>query len=245
MRNVFLVALLATSINAFAAEAGEALPAAAVQPAAQLDPVVVSKIKGTIAVDGDKARKVYAEFLASPSLTAALRSALSAQGYELVDVRDHADIAYIFDGAFQALRPATKRTAEIRVGDYAEKPDSLTTHSGRGFIVALSLNPLAVIAGTVMNTIGNASGAQDAVNGAVGDPDGKCVAKCDQWAYKQRNVVNLTRFADGRQVSTLACLTETTADTLLPSLLMAESMAGISKQAGFTLPADFPLKTKQ
>lgn len=246
MRRALLCVAAAASIHAVAADGVTVIPptVSVVRADAQPEPVVTSKITGSIDIDGDKARRLYVEFLASPALTHALRAALTAQGFNLVDVRDQADIAYVFDGAFQALRPATKRTAEIRMGDFAEKPSPLVTRSGRGLTVALSLNPFAMIAGTLANVIGNATGAQDAVNSAVGDPDGKCLTKCDSWAYKQRNTANITRFDHGRQVSVLANLTETTADVLVPSLLMTESMAGLAKQIGFTLPVDFPLTVK-
>lgn len=246
MRRILLSMVAATSIHAIAADAAAVEPPTVpvVQVDAQPEPVVANRITGSIDIEGDKARTLYVEFLASPSLTRALRAALSAQGYNLVDVLEQADIAYIFDGAFQAMRPATKRTAEIRMGDFVEKPGPLATRSGRGLTVALSLNPFAVIAGTLANVIGNATGAQDAVNSAVGDPDGKCLTKCDSWAYKQRNTANVARFDHGRQVSVLASLAEATADALVPSLLMSESMAGLAKHAGFSLPPNFPLPVK-
>lgn len=246
MRRILLSMVAATSVHAVAADPAAVEPPTVpvVQVDAQPEPVVATRITGSIDIAGDKAHTLYVEFLASPALTRALRAALSAQGYNLVDVREQADIAYIFDGAFQAMRPATKRTAEIRMGDFVEKPGPLPTHSGRGVTVALSLNPFAVIAGTLANVIGNATGAQDAVNSAVGDPDGKCLTKCETWAYRQRNTANIARFEHGSQVSVLASLTETTAAALVPSLLMAESMTGLAKHAGFTLPADFPLPVK-
>ena len=95
-------------------------------------------ITGRIDLTADRGRKVFIEFLASPKLTAAARASLASSGFELVDTREQADVVYELDGAFQALRPATRRTAEVRVGDYAENPAPLATKSGRGGSVMLS-----------------------------------------------------------------------------------------------------------
>lgn len=215
------------------------------QAAAGAEPAHSLTVTGMVNVEGDRMRKVYVEFLASPTLTAALRTALGGHGYHLVNTREQADLTYLFDGAFQAYRPATRRTGEIRAGDYAEKPGSLVTRSGRGVTIALSLNPLTVVAGTVINAIGNATGVQDAVNSTVGDPDGKCLTSCEQWAYKQRAVVKLTRYLGNEPVSSVACQVDTTADKLFPGKLIFESLMTISRQAAFTLPPDFPLQTEQ
>lgn len=243
MRPHFLVIfLLALASPGYAAETATTEPQLATDPTAAIVapaamPEITSSVKGAIDMTGDKERKVYVEFLASQKLTTVLRNAMTSEGYNLVDVREEADIAYILDGAFQAVRPATRRTAEIRVGEYAENPDSLKTKSGRGPSVALSLNPLAVLAGTIFRNVSNYSGAQDAVNSAVGDPDGKCLVKCDRWAYKQRNVVNLSRFVDGALKSTVVFQSEATTDPLVPSKLIAESLVSVSKQVGITLPS--------
>lgn len=176
-----------------AAAAGCALPALASSDAVPVDaPAAVAAapaaevkvaITGHIDLAADRGRKVFIEFLASPRLTAAVRASLASSGFELVDTREQADVVYELDGAFQALRPATRRTAEFRVGDYAENPAPLATKSGRGGSVMLSLNPLAMLVGTIASNVGNATGAQDSVNAATaGDPDGKCMSRCERGA---------------------------------------------------------------
>lgn len=204
-----------------------------------------NRLVGKIAPEGDKARKLYIEFNDSPALSKALQDTFKAQGYELADTKEQADIAYIFDGAFQAMRPATNRTAEIRLGEYAEHPEALKTKSGRGFAVALGLNPLAVVAGTVLQNVGNATGVQDAVNSTVGDPDGKCLAKCDQWAYKQRATVNIERYTDGKRASVIASVSETTEDSLDPDGLILASLQGLSQRLGLDLAAAYKPRSKQ
>jgi len=163
------------------------------------DPAAASEapatsVKCQLDIGADQGRAVFVQVMASPKLTAAARHALELRGILAVESRDQAEIVYEIDGAFQALRPATRRTAEVRLGDYAEQGAPLATKSGRGASVMLSLNPLAMLLGTLGSNVGNLSGAQDVVNTtAVGDPDGKCLVRCDGWRYKQRSVATLKR----------------------------------------------------
>jgi len=183
-------------------------------------------------VAADLGRTVYVEALASSHLTGVLRDALARRGLSLVASRDQATVVYELDGAFQALRPATQRRADIRLGGYAENPAPLTTKSGRGPSVMLSLNPLAILIGTIASNVGNATGAQDSVNAATaGDPDGKCLSKCDEWRYKQRNVVNLTRFGpDG--TATCSALATVEDAALRPAELIQTSLNALASAVG-------------
>jgi hypothetical protein len=212
--------------------AAEAVTASAANPAPAAVKVTVT---GRIDLAADRGRKVYIEFLASPKLTAAARAELLAQGFTLVDAREQADVVYELDGAFQALRPATRRTAEVRVGDYAENPAPLATKSGRGGSVMLSLNPLTMLIGTIASNVGNATGAQDSVNAATaGDPDGKCLSRCETWRYRQRNVVNLVRKADGEEQKCAVLATAEDAE-LLPARLIQSSLDGLGEAVGLRL----------
>lgn len=229
----------------FIAVAGIAAPALAnseaapsTEPAAAVAPApaeVTVAVTGRIDLTADRGRKVFVEFLASQKLTAAARAALAAQGFELVDTREQADVVFELDGAFQAQRPATRRTAEIRVGDYAENPAPLATKSGRGGSVMLSLNPLAMLIGTIASNVGNATGAQDSVNAATaGDPDGKCLSRCETWRYRQRNVVSLTRKAAGEEQKCVVLATAEDAE-LLPARLIQSSFDGLADAVGLRL----------
>lgn len=223
MRHFLFAALFACSLSALA---NSESPGAADAVAVPAEVKVV--VTGRVDLAADRGRKVYIEFLASPKLTAAARAALLAQGFELVDVRDQADVVYELDGAFQALRPATRRTAEVRVGDYAENPAPLSTKSGRGGSVMLSLNPLAMMIGTIASNVGNATGAQDSVNAATaGDPDGKCLSRCETWRYQQRNVVNLVRKASGEEQKCAALATAEDA-ALRPAELIQTSLDALA-----------------
>jgi hypothetical protein len=244
MRKLLIPMLLAAATAAWA-ESAQTDASSPVAQAPAAAPSIKNRLVGKIAPEGDNGRKLYVEFNDSPALSKALQDAFRAQGYELADSKVQADIAYIFDGAFQAMRPATNRTAEIRLGEYAEHPEALKTKSGRGFSVALGLNPLAVVAGTVLQNVGNATGVQDAVNSAVGDPDGKCLAKCDQWAYKQRATVNIERYADGRRASVIASVSETTEDGLDPDGLILASLQGLAGRLGLDLAGAYKPRSKQ
>ncbi|CAJ0902812.1 hypothetical protein R20233_04837 [Ralstonia sp. LMG 32965] len=218
------------------AETPSAVADAVTAPPATPTPAEVKvDVTGHIDLAADLGRKVYIEFLASPKLTAAARTALLAQGFTLVDAKDQADVIYELDGAFQALRPATRRTAEVRVGDYAENPAPLATKSGRGGSVMLSLNPLAMLIGTIASNVGNATGAQDSVNAATaGDPDGKCLSRCETWRYRQRNVVNLVRKAAGEEQKCAVLATAEDAE-LLPARLIQSSLDGLGEAVGLRL----------
>lgn len=231
MRPLVSLAFVLACVPALAADplpAPSSAPIAAPQSAAPVD-VVVS---GAFDAAADIGRPVYVEALASSRLTGALRDALARRGLSLVASRDQATVVYELDGAFQALRPATQRRAEIRLGDYAENPAPLTTKSGRGPSVMLSLNPLAILIGTIASNVGNATGAQDSVNAATaGDPDGKCLSKCDEWRYQQRNVVNLTRSGpDG--TATCSALATVEDAALRPAELIQTSLDALAGAIG-------------
>lgn len=233
MRHLLFAAAFALSLPALAnPDATSNTPDAAATP---VSAEVKVTITGPFDLFADRGRKVFVEFLASQKLTASARSALAAQGFELVDTREQADVVYELDGAFQAQRPATRRTAEIRVGDYAENPAPLATKSGRGGSVMLSLNPLAMLIGTIASNVGNATGAQDSVNAATaGDPDGKCLSRCETWRYRQRNVVNLTRKAAGDEQKCAVLATAEDAE-LLPARLIQSSFDGLADAVGLRL----------
>lgn len=215
-------------------------PAADAPAAAASTPAPEIKVRVSVApgIDGeaDKAVPLYVEFLASPRLTGDLRAALAGQGYRLVDSRGDAAVVYELDGAYQALRPATQRTAEVRAGTFAEKPDALETKSGRGPSVVLSLNPVALVLGNVLSNINPAREAMNA--GTAGDPDGKCLAKCEGWLYRQRAVINLTRIEGGRS-SRASSLASVEAPALGPGELFARSAEELAKATGLPLPAAF------
>ena len=233
MRHLFFVTAFALSLPVLAnPDATSNTPDVTLTPAP--DDVKVT-VTGAFNLSTDQGRKVFVEFLASPKLTTAAGAALAVQGFPVVEAREQADVVYELDGAFQALRPATRRTAEIRVGDYVENPASLVTKSGRGGSVVLSPNPLAMLIGTIASNVGNATGAQDVVGAAMtGDPDGKCLSRCETWRYRQRAVVNLTRKVAGEEQR---CAVLVTADdaALLPARLIQSSFDVLTDVVGLRL----------
>lgn len=192
-RALALAAVLAAAVAGCAAPNHQAAPDEQIR-------TTLSESPGGFDVAADRGKLVYLEFLASPTMTAELRGELAAAGFQLASSRELATVTYEFDGAFQALRPATGRTAEVRAGVYAEQPGPLATTTGRGPSVMFSLNPVAMVLGTLFSNVGDRTGARDATNKAtVGDPDGKCITKCDGWIYRQQAVVRLVRTEAERQ----------------------------------------------
>ncbi|MFN7570509.1 MAG: hypothetical protein ACK5TK_03480 [Betaproteobacteria bacterium] len=224
-------ALAIAALLTSAALAEEAAPAAAA-------PLVPPEVKIQLTVPSgfdpkaDRNKLLYAEFLASKKLTDSFRAGLVEQGYRLAATREEAAVVYEVDGAFQALRPATQRTAEIRAGEYAENPDELKTVSGRGASVMVSVNPLITIIGTILSNVGDGTGARDAINaGAVGDADGKCLAKCEGWVYRQRAVVNLKRSEGAASMHVLA-VSSVEARELVPAALLQRCAAELTAATG-------------
>jgi hypothetical protein len=193
------------------------------------------KPAGGFDLTADKGKLLFVEFVASATLTAELRQALEKSGYQLTKIRTLATVTYDLDGAFHALRPATSRTAEIRAGEFAEKPGRVLTKTGRGDSVALSLNPVVMILGTLFSNVGDRSGARDATNIAMaGDPDGKCLAKCDGWTYRQRAVISVLRTETGLTRTTSAT-GSIAANALQPAALFARCYVDLASATGMPL----------
>jgi hypothetical protein len=205
------------------------LPAVAAATAATAAEVKAA-ITGRIDLTADRGRKVFIEFPASPKLTAAARFA----GLQRLRAGGHprtGDVVYELDGAFQALRPATRRTAEVRVGDYAENPHPWPPKA----------------AGRLRDAVAEPAGHADrhdciqcrecnrraglGERGTVGDPDGKCLSRCETWRYRQRNVVNLTR-KEGSTEQKCSVLATAEDAELVPARLIQSSLAGLQEAAG-------------
>lgn len=224
-RAVGIAAILAAAI------AGCAAPMHQAAQSGQIQTTLTETPQG-FALAADRGKTVYVEFLASPALTASLRLDLAAAGYQIANSRELANVTYDIDGAFQALRPATGRTAEVRAGVYAEQPGHLATTTGRGPSVILNLNPVAMLLGTVFSNAGDRNGARDATNTAtVGDPDGTCLAKCGGWIYQQRAVVRIVR-TEGRYVITVAATSTLSAEVLQPASLFSASKSALANTTG-------------
>lgn len=190
---------------------------------------VTASVPQGFSLAADKARPVYVEFLASKRLTEELRNGMRAAGYNIAEAKDQAAVRYELDGAFQALRPGTGRTAEVRAGEYAEDPKTLKTKTGRGASVMVSFNPLVMLFGTIFSNVGDRAGARDAVNeSTTGDPDGKCLAKCEGWVYRQRAVLSLARL-DGAEVQRITATASTDAPTLAAAELLGSAGTELAK----------------
>ncbi len=235
--------LACTLALVFAGSASAQAPAADAAVAPEIKVNVTSTPAGfSVAADRDKL--VFVEFAASPALTAELRQALAAAGYQLADTRAQAGVSYDFDGAFQALRPATNRTAEVRAGEFAEGSGEVATKSARGKSFMVSANPVVTLLGTVFANAGNSTGARDATNIAtVGDPDGKCLAKCEGWIYRQRAVINVSR-TEGSAKQTTSALASIVAPGLQPGELFARAYADLAAATGLPTTGRFAARVK-
>lgn len=182
---------------------------------------------------------VFASFEGSPALTDAIRKGLAGAGYRLADSEARATEILRFDGAFQALRPGTRRTAELRAGPYAEKPGPVPTRSGRGGQMMLSGNPLTMVVGTIGQNVGDATSMQDRFNRmTVGDPDGICLStNCTSWEYQQRAVIIVEHERRGGAAQKFASTARTQTRALVPAQLLQAALDDIS--AGLQVPVQF------
>lgn len=244
--------ILAFGIPAFACADETVAPSNA--PQADEAPVVAKDnvkdrvkvtVTGTVDFAADKGKTIYAEFVSSDKGTRALKEALSAAGYTLAASRDEANLVYVVDGAFQALRPTTQRTAEMRAGEYVENPAPPKTKSGHGPTLKVG-GLFTMIVGTVLENAATYSGARDAINlAASGDPDGACLANCDGWKYQQSSVINFKRIEQGEERKVLV-ISEVVADELVPAVLFQSSLSGLEVAAGIGFGAilgEAPVKT--
>lgn len=249
MKIAFLIlALLSLPTVVFAGEspADTAASEMAESPVPQKPTVHVKvTVSGAVDIVADKAKTIYAEFVSSDKATNALRTAFTAAGYTLASSRVEANVVYVVDGAFQALRPATQRTAEIRAGEYVEKPEPPKTKSGKGPTLVVG-DLFTTIVGTIGENLGTLTGVRDAFNNAVvGDPDGKCLANCYNWKYQQSSVINIKRIVQGEE-RTMTLIAEAITEDLVPSLLFQNSLQGLENAAGIKLDAvlgETPAKT--
>ena len=236
IRAAALAAILAAAVAGCAAPADQAGQAGQIRTA-------MTETPPGFQLAADRGKVIYIEFLASPTLTAALRRDLAAAGYQLAASRELASVTYDIDGAFQALRPATGRTAEVRAGVYAEQPGPVATTTGRGPSVMLSLNPVAMLLGTVFSNAGDRTGARDGTNTAtVGDPDGKCLAKCDGWLYRQRASMKVTR-TENNSKQTILVISENESPSPTPSKLFESAFSEMNVR--FELPAVNPFRDQK
>ena len=233
IRVVALAAVLAAAV------AGCAAPS----PQAGQIRTTLTETPASLDLAADRGKAVYVEFLASPATTAALRRDLVAAGFQLAASRELATVTYEIDGAYQALRPATGRTAEVRAGVYIEQPGPVATTTGRGPSLMLSLNPLAMLLGTVFSNAGDRTGARDGTNTAtVGDPDGKCLAKCDGWLYRQRASMKVTR-TENNSKQTILVISENESPSPTPSKLFESAFSEMNVR--FELPAVNPFRDQK
>lgn len=217
---------------AMAAMVATTLAKAEEQAPASPDIKATATVPPGLDLAADKNKTVYVEFLGSKRLTDEVRAAMRSAGFSLADSKDAAEVRYELDGGFQALRPGTGRTAEVRAGDYAEDPKSLKTKTGRGASVMVSFNPLVMLFGTIFSNVGDRAGTRDAVNeSTTGDPDGKCLAKCEVWIYKQRAVVNLARSAGG-EILRASASTSVDSTALAAAALLEGAGAELARATG-------------
>lgn len=193
---------------------------------AQAGGAPVVQVNGSLSPTEPGAR-VLVEFVGSPKMTEALAQSFGKAGFAVVAERKQADVVFIVDGEFVAMRPKTRRTARVPVGEFFEKGGEVKTNSGRGPTLAIGANSVLTAATTAVVSAGNLFGIRDGFNSTVsGDPDGVCAPDCSGWAYQQKAEVRVKRVDRVSGENTVATATARTEDKDLKAAVLFD--AGIS-----------------
>ena len=186
---------------------------------------------------GDMGRDVWVEYADSEAAAAVIRERLNRAGHRVAGSKAAAAVVYLVEGGYEAVRPATGRSAKISAGVYLERPESFTTRTGRGASAVVSANPVAALIGTIISNLGDRTGARDSMNQATtGDPDGKCLAKCDGWKYAQRAALMVTR-REGDSVVCVRASASMVEEELAPKLMLERCAVQLRLSTGLPIAA--------
>lgn len=115
----------------------------------------------------DLGRRVFVEFVGSPSETMFLRRSLSERGHVLVDRAEEADVAYRIEGEYSIAATQSKEGLTRDVGSLLESPSQDITQSVRKNIGSLTAGLGRLLAGMAMIEMPNAPQADEALKQTV------------------------------------------------------------------------------
>jgi preprotein translocase subunit YajC len=176
----------------------------------------------------DLGRKLYVEFVGSPSETEKLKTRLRAMGHTLVESKDEAEVVYLMEGEYSIQENRLHDGVTLSIGDLLETPDKPIPTPKKKLTGTLSLGLSKLMLG-----VAAAQGAQ-VPNGAIPQ----------EGVYPQESLLVIARQPKGGKETRFhvlkhieseildgAGLAKTSRDELYAALGMSEQAASSSPQA--------------
>jgi hypothetical protein len=180
--------------------------------------MIVALDLAEINVAQDMGKRVFAEVVGSPRLTAKLINALSMAGLNLVQTRDRAEVVYELEGNFEArgalyaplYRMAfSKRDGRISLAGYAERPSDL-----------------------VARVPGRTAEADDAAIAKYGFPSEPNIWVNWKPIYEQNAEVSLTRVEGGIRKTTKVHVSDVQDYLMVPTFIFQACLDTLVKSVG-------------
>jgi hypothetical protein len=208
-------------------------------------------------INRPKDRPLTVEYLESAKLTELLRRGLSDEGFRVVDPGTGGAVLVRTRGVLQLTG---KHTARIRIAELAEKGTLVEPGDASralapadvGYVIAAGnwLNRLvqsgqisAPVGGVlVLDLVGQATGAKDWFNKAVGgDRRGICLINCDNWHKTRQAAFQVIEIQERGATQRVEIRTELLAEDLQPGRVVSEGLATlILALAGKPVPSNVP-----
>lgn len=204
-------------------------------------PPITTAVSGTLSLP--KNRPVALEFAGSPKLTALLERELSARGVRLAGAGAQDVVAVRVRGVLQLTG---KLTARIRIAELAEKGTLVEPADGSrtlapadvGYVIAagdwlghlVRTGRIGAPAGAflLLDIIGQATGAKDGFNRAVGgDRRGICLINCENWNRTRQAAFHVVESQDGPATRRAEIRSELRAEALQPGRLISAGLAAV------------------
>jgi hypothetical protein len=203
-----------------------------------------ASIQADLAADKDKT--IIVAFKGNANLTKQLDQSFSAAGFHTTTVLDQADVIYVIDGTYQAVRQLTGRVGATTAAKYFDNPKPPKPVRGGSILLLSNMNPTAFLAGNALDLIGDTVGLADKFNSMFGDPDGVCVYKCERWRYEQRAVLRVMRrqMRPEKESTKINAYIATTVNlALLPGALFEQAQTLLIAETGLPVPLLFKGET--
>jgi len=185
---------------------------------------------------------IVVSYADSPKLTAMLREALAAEGFEVTEEAPGAAIVRVRG----VLQLTGRHAARIRIAELAEQGSPVAAADAHrtlapadvGYVIATGnwLNRLvgagqlsAPVGGVLLlDVVGQATGAKDWFNKAVGgDRRGVCLVNCEQWNKTRQVALHAVALEAGSGLQRMEVNTELVAEALQPGTVVSAGLAAL------------------
>jgi hypothetical protein len=197
-------------------------------------------VSGPITLPRD--RPIVISYTDSPMLTALLREALTAEGFQVGEEAPGAAVVRVRG----VLQLTGKHTARIRIAELAEQGTLVAAADAHrtlapvdvGYVIAagrlfdrlVDAGQLSAPVGGVLllDVVGQATGAKDWFNKAIGgDRRGVCLANCEQWNKTRQAALHVVALEAGSERQRMEVKTELFAEALQPGTVVSAGLAAL------------------